>query len=178
MADRLIPRAWWMRTAFVLIAGVILFGALLPLGAGAGRMPGPDILTALAFAWVLRRPDYVPVWILAAVLFVADIVTMRPPGLWAALTVLGIETARSRTGTWADMPFLLELTVVGLILTAVTVANAALSAIFFVDQPPLHHTVIRLFATMCFYPLVVLITDSVFRIKRASDTAQGRRVPA
>ena len=178
MADRLIPRAWWMRLAFVLIAGLILFAALLPLGPGTGRLPGPDILTALAFAWVLRRPDYVPVWILAAVLFLADILTMRPPGLWAALALIGVEGARTRTGPWPDMPFLLEWTVVGLILTLMTVANAALTAVFFLDQPPVLHTAIRLAATLCFYPLVVLITDSVFRIKRASDGQAARRVPA
>ena len=174
MADHPHARTALMRMAFVACAALILFVGLLPLGPGAGRLPGPDLLVALAFAWVLRRPDYVPVWILAIVLFVADLLTMRPPGLSAALTVLGIEAARSRTGQWPDLPFLLEITVVALILTVVAVANAVLHVVFFLHQPPLHHQVIRLAATICFYPLVVLVTDSLFRIKRVSDGAVAR----
>ena len=175
MADRLIPQSWRMCALYLAASATIVFGALLPLGPGAGRLPGPDLLVLLAFAWVLRRPDHVPVLALAAVMFVADLLTMRPPGLWAMMMLIGVEATRGRTGTWSDMPFLVEWAVVSAVLAAMHLAYAIGLAVFFVDQPPIGQTLIRLIATICFYPAVVFVVDGIFRVKRAPQAAISGR---
>src|SRR6056297_633829 len=97
MADTLPTGRWRYWLLFLAIAAVLFFVQLLPLDLQPGRFPGPDVLLLLAIAWVLRRPDFVPVLLVAAVFLLADILFMRPLGLWTALVVLGMEFLRARS---------------------------------------------------------------------------------
>ena len=63
---------------------------------GPGRLPGPDIILLIALSWIVMRPDYVPVLLLAVVFLLTDLLLMRPPGLWTALAVLAGEFLRNR----------------------------------------------------------------------------------
>jgi rod shape-determining protein MreD len=131
-------------------------------------MPGPDLLVALAFAWVLRRPDYVPVLIVAAVMLAADFLFMRPPGLWAAITVMGVEFLRNREAGFRDLPFLVEWGMVALLLLGMTLANALVMLVLMVDQPSLGLTLLQLIATIAAYPLVVAMTVFALGLRRAA----------
>ena len=79
---------------YVAAALVIVMAGLLPLGPGWVRWTGPDLLLALTFAWVLRRPDQAPVLLVAAVFLLADLLTLRPPGLRAARSVMAAVDGR------------------------------------------------------------------------------------
>ena len=48
---------------------------------------------------------------------------MRPPGLWAAIVVLGVEFLRNREADSRDLPFLVEWGTVALLMLAMTLAN-------------------------------------------------------
>ena len=87
---------WMYRGLFLAIAVVLLFLRLLPLGQSAGAFPGPDLLLCLIMAWVVRRPDYLPLAMIVIVMLMEDLLLMRPPGLWTALVVLATEFLRSR----------------------------------------------------------------------------------
>lgn len=76
-------------TVYVVVAFAILFVRLLPLSPGRVAMPGPDVLLCLTIAWVLRRPEQVPVLVIAAVFLIEGLLMLRPPGLWAAVVVVG-----------------------------------------------------------------------------------------
>ena len=57
------------RLIFVAVAAFLMFLRLLPIHpAAAGSLPGPDFLLCLIFAWTMRRPEYLPIWLLAAIL--------------------------------------------------------------------------------------------------------------
>jgi rod shape-determining protein MreD len=83
---------WW--AVFAGIFAVLIFGRMLPLGAQVGALPGPDLVMCLACAWVLRRPDYLPALLIAVIVLVEDMLLMRPPGLWAAIMLVGTEFLR------------------------------------------------------------------------------------
>jgi len=91
MANPIATQRWTYWAILVAISLVILFVRILPLNVTAGRWPGPDWLMAFAFAWVLRRPDYTPALLLAALLLLSDFIIMRPPRLTAALGMVGLE---------------------------------------------------------------------------------------
>jgi rod shape-determining protein MreD len=160
-------RQLW-RLTFVALVALIAFVRLLPFSSGQGGLPGPDLMVALAAAWVLRRPDYVPVCLIALVMLAADFLFMRPPGLWAAVVVLGTEVLRQREAGWRDLPFLVEWALVSVVLAAMWIANAAVLALFLVDQPPLGLTLLQLILTMLAYPVAVAVTAFVFGLRRAA----------
>lgn len=157
---------WTYRLVFIALAAAIGFAQLLPLHPGSGRIPGPDVLMALAFAWVVMRPDYVPLALLVVVFFLADILFMRPLGLWTALVVLGSEFLRSRSFMLRDMPFLYEWFLVSGVVVAVFLGNTLMLAIFAVDQPSLGLTLIGLVATILAYPLVVILGGRGVGVKK------------
>ena len=166
MAENPARTRWQYRALFVCIAASIVFVQLLPLHPGPGRMPGPDVLLLVAIAWVLRRPDVVPVPLIAAVFLMADILFMRPPGLWTALVVLGLEFLRSRSGAARDWSLLIEWLVVAATVAIMFVANALVLFVFMVDQPGLGLTLIQLLGTILVYPIVVALAARAFGLRR------------
>lgn len=156
MADQR-GKLWTYRFVFAVIAAAIAFVQLLPLDLRAQPIPGPDVLTLLAFSWVVMRPEFVPVALLAVVFFLGDILFMRPLGLWTALVILGAEFLRSRSVALRDASFLAEWALVTGVFSAILVANTLILALFAVDQPGLGQAVLRLVITVLFYPLVVIL---------------------
>jgi rod shape-determining protein MreD len=179
MVDPIAARMWLFRGVFVLLVSIFAFFRLLPLDSAPGALPGPDLMLALTFAWVLRRPGYVPAVIIVGVFLVCDLIFHRPPGLWALLMLLGSEFLRARQDMSRGMPFILEWTLVTGVIVAVVAANHLVLALLVVDRPPLGLSVLRGFFTTLIYPLVVGVSYFVFDVRKASPeevTALGARL--
>ena len=177
MAERL-SSVWGYRLLFVGLCAMISFVQILPLNTGPDEIPGPDIILLIAFAWIVMRPDLLPVWLVALSLLMADIFLMRPPGLWAALGVIGAEFLRSRRVVFRNTPFFVEWLIVGAVIMAMTVVNAVLLGVFGVEQPTAMSTLIRLVFTILVYPLVVILAGRAFGLRKPdglSDSILGRR---
>ena len=166
MADR-IAGLWWYRALFVLIAISVMFVQLLPLHPGPGQLPGPDVMLVLVLSWTIIRPELVPVLLVASVFLVFDLLLMRPPGLWTALTILGCEFLRSRRILLRGASFPVEWLLVACVVTAMTFANAVILALFAVPQPALGLTLIRMLFTIAVYPLILLLAARPFRLRKA-----------
>ncbi|GAA3867264.1 rod shape-determining protein MreD [Celeribacter arenosi] len=170
MVDPRTLRRWLYRIVFVAIAFVAVFIYVLPLRVGSAHWPGPDLLLALAFAWVMRRPDYVPVLLVAVVMLTADFVFMRPPGLWAALSIIGLEFLRRREPTSRDLSFLLEWAMVAGVMLAMAVAYRLVLAIFMVEQATLGLVILGQVSTLLVYPLVVVASTWALGITKITPS--------
>ncbi len=170
MADVVETHIWRNRLLFAGLAFLIAFGRLLPLDLGPG-WPGPDLILLLAYSWVLRRPDYVPVTLVAFVILMSDVLFMRPLGLWTACAILGLEYLRSRETLWRDLPFMVEWMMIGATVFAITMGYSATLALFAVDQPPLGQTLIQAIVTVLAYPLVELFSSRVLGFRKMAPGA-------
>jgi rod shape-determining protein MreD len=168
MADPIASRRLAYRLLLVAILSLVILAKLMPLNPGPGSWPAPDFLVLITFAWVLRRPDYVPVLLVALVFLLADLLFLRPPGLWAAIVVLATEFLRGREPGWRDIPFLLEWAIVAGVLTAAALSYTAVLTVFFVDHPGLGRTLLHLAITIAAYPLVVLLTARALGLRKAA----------
>lgn len=171
MADVVVTRVWRNRLLFAGFAFLIAFGRLLPLDLAPGGWPGPDLILLFAYVWVLRRPDYVPVALVAFVILMSDVLFMRPLGLWTAFAVLGLEYLRSREALWRDLPYMAEWMMVSATIVAITVGNTAVLALFAVDQPPLGQTLLQAIVTILAYPLVELFSSRVLGLRKMAPGA-------
>jgi len=172
MAERL-SGLWLYRGLFVGFAAVLIFVQLLPLHPGPGRLPGPDVLLLIALCWTIRQPSLVPVWLLAAVFLVSDLLLMRPPGLWTALTILACEFLRGRRVPLRSATFAVDWLAVAGVIAAMTVANTIVLTIFAVPQPTFGLTVIRMIFTILAYPLVVVLAGRALGVSKASEDREG-----
>lgn len=179
MAEGVPSTVWAYRALFAVLALALLFLRLLPLGSVAGAWPGPDLLMCLTFAWVLRRPDYVPLVLIALVVLLEDLLLMRPPGLWAALMVLGAEFLRNRTSLTRELSFVVEWVLVAGVMAAVVMGNRLVLAVTMLDQPSLGQTIIQLVASILCYPVVVFLSRLAFGVRKPAAgeiDAYGRRL--
>lgn len=171
-------RIWLMRVAFLGLGLLIMFFHLLPLDTVPRRWAPPDLLIAFAFAWSLRRPDYAPAVSIALVMLTADLMFHRPPGLMAALVVMGSEYLKNRAVGLRDASFAGEWLAVCLTLAAITILNRLVLAVMAVDQAQLSLSLIQLILTMLAYPLVVLVTHTLLRVRKLTpgdaDALGGR----
>lgn len=168
MAEALTTRRWGYRALYVVVSLFVIGIALLPLGDGTAGLPGPDLPVVIAYAWVLRRPDYVPPLLLAMVILLADAFALRPLGLWAALVVLGAEFLRTREALMRDLPFLGEWALVTVVLLGVTVAYWCILTVLMVVQPGLGQLLLSALASALVYPAVVAVSALVFGLRRAA----------
>jgi rod shape-determining protein MreD len=98
----------------------------------------------------------------------ADLLFQRPPGLLAAMVLIGSETLRARALGNRDMPYLLEWATVAGVMIGVVIAQRILLTLFFIPTPALGLTLIQLAMTIALYPMVVLISYVVFNVRRAA----------
>lgn len=179
MVDPIVASRFAHRALFVALAVAVLFVQLLPLDMIPARFPGPDLLLCLTFVWIRRRPDYVPAFLIVCIFLLEDFLTMRPPGLWPLIVLLGTEFLRSREVTLRDLSFLFDWAMSSAVIMAMTLIHWAWLALFIVPQPGIGPTILRALATIAAYPAVVLFTLFVIGLRRAAKgevDALGHRV--
>lgn len=167
---------WLQRGVFFALAWAIMIAAMVPLDQRPPQWAAPDVLLACALVWVARRPDFVPLPIIAVVFFAADLLFQRPLGLWTALVILACETLRSRNRDLRTMSFLAEWGFAALCIGMITLANRLVLALVFTPQAPLGLTLAQMLATAAIYPLVAALAYLVFGVSRLPpDTLRSTR---
>lgn len=149
---------WGYRLGFLGLAVVILFLRLLPLGREAGSLPGPDILLCLMLAWVMRRPDFLPLWLIIGITLAEDLILMRPPGLWTALVVLATEFLRSRIALTRELSFVIEWLVASGLMVGMLILYRLAFALALVPQQPFGFAVVQVIWSILAYPAVILLS--------------------
>lgn len=158
MAEGWISSLWLHRLLFLGVAFLLVFLKLLPLSDEAGRLPGPDLLMCLIFAWMVRRPEYLPVLMVAIVVFLEDMLLMRPPGLWTALMILASEFIRSRVALTRELNFGVEWLLVAGLMLALVVGQRLAHAVVFLPQPALGYMLVQTGWSILAYPVVVAVS--------------------
>ncbi len=152
---------WIYRAVFAVLALLVLFVSLLPFDGGEGAWPGPELTLCLIAAWVLRRPDYVPVWLLLVLLLLDDALLMRPLGLWTLIVLLVAEYLRRRVDHAEAMSVWSEAGLVAGCVAAAFVANDLALVILLAETPPLAGQALHALATIVFYPPVAVVSHII-----------------
>jgi len=156
--NAMIGPVWLHRLIFLGVALVITFVRLLPLQTTAGHLPGPDLLLCLIFAWMVRRPEYLSALMIGAVVLAEDMLLMRPPGLWAALVLMGAEFIRARSALTRELNFGVEWLLVAGVIFGVFFANRTILDMAFVDQPSFGFSLLQIIWSVVAYPAVVALS--------------------
>ncbi len=180
MASRqLIHPRWKFRALYVGVAVALTVLRLLPIRTLPATIPGPDLLTCVTLAWVLRRPEYVPVVLISAVFLFEDFLLQRPPGLWALVVLMGTEFLRSREAMTREVGLMMEWAIVSVVMVAMTLAYRVAYAVAFIDEPPMALVALQLLGSILCYPMVVGLSRLAFGLRKAAPgevDALGRRL--
>ncbi|EAR52013.1 membrane protein, putative [Oceanicola granulosus HTCC2516] len=172
MAERSpLARIWIGRASYLAIAVVLMFLHLLPLDTVPRRWAPPDWLLIVTFAWVARRPDYVPVLLIALVMLLSDLLFHRPPGLWTGIVLICAEGLRRRSADLRAVPFPLEWLTIALVICAAVLANRFLLAVSVTPQAPLSLAMVEMVVTILAYPIVTWLSYLAFGVTRPAPGA-------
>lgn len=152
---------WVYRLIYFGVAIVFLFFALLPFGAGEGGLPGPDLMLCLTFAWILRRPDYVPLWLMVPVFLLDDVLLMRPLGLWTLVVLLAAEYLRRRVDHSESQTFGAEVVLGAGCIAATFIANHVILSLLLAETPPVAGQTLQALVTIAFYPVTALFSQLI-----------------
>lgn len=166
MAEGVRGQVWFYRGIFILLAILILFARLLPLGTLPGHLPGPDLLMCLLLAWVMRRPDYLPVLMIAVIVFLEDVMLMRPLGLWTALMVLATEFLRSRAALTRELSFAVEWMLIAGLMIGLLVTYRLFFAIAFLPQAGFGFALTQTLWSILCYPVVVMASRLILDLRK------------
>jgi rod shape-determining protein MreD len=199
MWERIRTSVWYYRAIFVLMALILLFFRLLPLGDPSGNWPwssvpnwvlgafgrepqfwpGPDLLMCLTMAWVMRRPDYLPALLIAGVFLLEDMILLRPPGLWAALMLIATEFLRSRAALTRELSFAVEWLLATGLMVAMMLVYRVVFAISLMPQPGFAFALVQtIWSTLC-YPAVVVLFSLLLDLRKPATgevDSYGRRL--
>lgn len=170
---------WFYRVMFVIIAIVLLFFRLLPLGSVAGSWPGPDLLVCLTLVWVMRRPDYLPAGLIAAVFLAEDLILFRPPGLWTAIMLLATEFLRARAALTRELNFVVEWMLVAGLMVAMMLAYRLMFTVSLLPQPGFGFALVQTIWSVLCYPLVVMASTLALDLRKPAMgevDSYGRRL--
>lgn len=179
MVDNPSARFWLYQGLYLALAVLNMTALLLPLPRNAESLPGPDLLLCLTLAWAIRRPDYLPVLLIALVFLLQDFLLSRPPGVWTMLVVVTTEFLRGRWALTRELNFPTEwLLMTGLMLAALLV-NRLIMIIFMVPMPGLGPTLVQALWSILIYPAVVWAIQAVFGLRKPATgeiDAYGRQL--
>lgn len=164
---------------FLLLTAVTTFLRLLPINPMTDGIPGPDLILVFTFVWLLRRPDYIPAWLIVGVFLLGDLVYWRPVGLWPLIVLLGTEFLRGRAPRSRSLPMAAELAMVGSVMLAMLLLNRLVLALALVEQPPLPLELLRFVITLMAYPFVAAFSRLAFGLRRpvpGEAAGYGRRL--
>jgi rod shape-determining protein MreD len=157
---------WIFRSLFLALAVFLLFIRLLPLSSAPGTLPGPDILLCLILAWVVRRPDFLPMPLILVVILAEDLILMRPPGLWTAIVILGTEFLRNRAALTRELNLLAEWMLISGVMLGMMLAYRLVLGLAFVPQPAFGFAVVQVLWSMALYPLVVALSRLTLDLRK------------
>lgn len=196
MVDDATREVWFHRGLFVAIALILLFWRLLPLPgsemagcaeSAAGcrimvwldRLPGPDLLLCIVFAWTMRRPDYLPVLLIAVVVLLEDMILMRPPGLWTALVLIAAEFVRGRVALTRELNFGVEWLLVAGLMVVMLLVYRMTFAMVLLPQASFGFAMVGVIWSILCYPLVVFLSRYLLDLHKPAMgevDAYGRRM--
>lgn len=174
MASPRQARLWIGRAGFAALALALVFLRLLPLDTLPPRWAGPDLLLAALLLWTIRRPELVPVWLIAAVVLLVDFLFQRPPGLGAALTVIATEMLRRRHVRLRAGGFAAEWLAAAMAIAGILAATQFVLWIAVIPAPPWTLVVSQALATALAYPVVAFAARWILGIGRGQIDSRRR----
>jgi rod shape-determining protein MreD len=145
--------------ALALLALLAIHLPMAPVSQAAERAATPDLLFALLAAWVLVRPETLPLVLVLGLGLLADVLLGRPLGLGALALVAATEVLRGRRAG-----FLAGWAAVAVLFAIVLAAASLVLALAFLPGPGLEVLARHWLATVAAYPVVALLVRGALRL--------------
>jgi len=157
---------WIGRAAYFGCAALLIFASLVPMRFNPGGVPAPDLLLALTFSTVLRRPDFAPFWLVFAIFLLADTLSGQPLALWTGIVLISTEFLRTQERRFRELIFPFEWAFFTAVFFLAILANRIILTVALVPVADFGAQMLYFFVTVITYPLVVLFCYAIIHIRK------------
>ena len=159
---------WRFRLLFALALFLIVAGIAAPISLLPEIIPSPDLIYCLAICWLIRRPRYVLSFAVISATLFCEFLILNSPGLWSAIMLLLCEYFRLNSERISRLPFWLEWGIAVFLFAIAQLSYHVILNIIFLPAAPLRTIALHSAMTALCYPMVVLVTNFVFRVTKPS----------
>lgn len=145
----------WRNFQYLLFSLGLIFASLLPLNFTPDRLVWPDMVKLLTFAIALRRPDYVSLWLIAAIYLFCDVIYFQPLGVAPFSMVIVTYWLILRAEHMRDASFLQEWVFAAVAILASVIICKVIMAITLLPAVDMTVTVIQTLLSILCYPFMV-----------------------
>ena len=103
----------------------------------------------------MRRPDYLPALLVAAVVLLEDMILMRPPGLWTALVLVAAEFVRGRVALTRELSFGVEWLLVSGLMVGLLLSYRVIFALVLLPQPGFGYALVQVVWSVLCVPVAL-----------------------
>ena len=166
---------WVQCLLYCLLALMAILFPLLPLGMDGSQVVLPDLFFALTGVWVVRRPESAPFLLVALLALLGDFLQSRPPGLWALVSLLGIEFLRGQREVMLERFYFNEWITQAIVFAVMLLLNGIIMTLALVPMAESGETWPLLFTTIAVLPMIALILHYVFFIRPPKPAERVRQ---
>ena len=159
---------WLRRALFCIAVFALLAFRMIPPGTHLAFLPQPDVLFCVMATWIIRRPELVPPWLVAALVFTSEILFLQVPGLWSAIVVIATEYLRTQVNRLRHMSFAYEWLHFSVSYTVGALTYQFIAMLAFMQTAPADRVILDIVFTVLAYPLLVALANLVFRVQKIS----------
>lgn len=166
MQDESPFRLFSYRAGYAGLGILLVLWSVVPFDMRAGALPRPDVFYCITMVYVIRRPEWAPVWLIFGVFFLRDILTQAPLGLFTLLIVMGSEVVRANIQAFREYFFGLEWVWIGGIFVAITLVQQVLLVLTLSQTPRFVEQLYLILFTVAIYPVTVAVMKFGFGFTR------------
>jgi len=155
-----------MQGLYLVMSLLVVMIHLIPFGYGNRAWFSADWLMIITFAWTLRRPDHLPLYLIALVFLFADFIFQRPPGLFAALVVVANEFLRRRIVNLQTQTILTEWAVILILFIGIWITYRMILAVFFLPTLPFGISLLQTGLTVLIYPFFAVLFEYILGLRK------------
>lgn len=161
---------WIRRLTVSVLLLICATGLPMPRPLMTDFLPQPNLAYCIVAAWIVRRPECVPLSIVAITALLEETLLLTPPGLWSAAMVLSALFLRDSGAMIKRTTFVLEWGLVSITFLVASVVCALLKLALFIPSASLQLMSLDVMATVAAYPLVVLVSNQLFGVRHMTAT--------
>ena len=170
-------KIWNMRILFVLLFLLIIFIELLPVSLLPQSTSAPNIMVIAALVLVMRKPQYLPFWLVGLTFLFSDFLLSKPLGMETFLILLSTQFVRRNHHWFHEMNFVLEWAIIALVLLTMVLVRELMFILTLSEGSSFFSWLRDLTLTILTYPLIVGCVNILFQAWKSDDnpiTVLGR----
>ncbi|MBL6856101.1 MAG: hypothetical protein ISQ88_06980 [Rhodobacteraceae bacterium] len=168
---------WFQRTVYSVISLLFIIWLISPQNSLPQAIPAPEFLLCLTLVVILRKPEVLPVILIAIIFLFCDFLFSRPVGLWSGIVIILTEFTKAQYWRYKGSNFVTTWLFSSFVIAFGIGTYILILILFVVPHTNLSQYLVWVLITIFSYPIMFCLSFLVVRSdkKNYQDRVLGGR---